>query len=195
MTVIGIWGDSMAWGAYDRELGGWTLRLRRYWDDNYQYGDNYNGGPSVYNLGVYGDKVANVLARFDAEYAARKPGIVILAVGINDSPHHSHPDGTPLSEFEEDFRKLVAKAKAKTTDVIVLSPTNVINSHPRNYGYRNETIQPYTTAIHKIVEDMGVRFVDLFGVLANEDLEMDGLHPLDTGHEKIFQEVKALLTR
>ena len=193
MYTIGVWGDSITWGAYDQQEGGWVRRLRRLRDNNFTLGPGYDGGPSVYNLGIWGDKVADVLRRIELEYAARRPDMVILAIGLNDSPHSSHPHGTPLDEFKSLYRGLVEKVKQHTDSVILVGPTNVIDAHPRNRGYVNEHIEPYARAIQAIAEEQKIIYVDVFGLMTADDLGVDGVHPLASGHEKIYSNVKEAL--
>jgi acyl-CoA thioesterase-1 len=110
MHKIGVWGDSIAWGSADDEQGGWVSRLRQYVDNEHE------SGPTVYNLSVRGDKVKDVLKRFNREYKAIRPETVILAIGINDSPHRYYTKGTPLDVFEKDLVNWLQK--------LHLSPTN-----------------------------------------------------------------------
>lgn len=187
MSRIGIWGDSIAWGAADHEMGGWVSRLRHYLDNGSQE------RPGVYNLGVGGDKVADVIERFDVEYGARKPEIIILAVGINDSPHDNHPEGTPLDIFEKKFDELVSRCHAVSKKLIVVGPTNVDDNHADHHGYSDIGTKPYANVIQKIANQKRLTYVDLWGVITKDDLKLDGLHPESAGHEKIFQKVRVVL--
>ena len=58
--IINIFGDSIAWGAYD-EMGGWANRLKQYFSEDKE---NYI---EVYNLGVSGDNSEKLLKRFFVE--------------------------------------------------------------------------------------------------------------------------------
>jgi acyl-CoA thioesterase I len=183
-------GDSITWGAFDLELGGWVNRLRLYYDNDHR------GEGGVYNLGVSGDKVSDVLKRFDVEVRARsraeiKP--IILAIGINDSPHDSHPEGTDPDLFERQYRELVTKSRAVTDTVIIIGPTNILSDHPARHGYKNETIRPYKEIIKKTAADEKMPYIDVFESIAEKDLQLDGLHPEAGGHEKIFQKVKEVI--
>jgi lysophospholipase L1-like esterase len=189
MNRIGVWGDSITWGASDRELGGWVNRLRLSIENSYE------DGPSVYNLGISGDKVSGVLKRFDIEYEARRPELVILAIGINDSPHDSYPEGTPLDEFEKRFNELVSKIQAVAAKLIVVGLTNVDSKHPYAHGYSDETIKPYDEVIKKAAGQRQLPYIDLWGDISKDDLKRDGLHPEEAGHEKIFQKVGTVLLK
>lgn len=189
MNRIGIWGDSITWGASDQELGGWVNRLRLFLDKNYE------NAPSVYNVGIGGDKVSDVLRRFGVEYEARKPEAIIIAIGINDSPHDSHPDGTPLGIFEQKLNELISKVQVIADKLIIVGLTNVDSEHLDAHGYSNETIKPYSDVVQKVTNQNKLPYVDLWGLITKDDLKLDGLHPEAVGHEKIFQKVRPVLIR
>lgn len=183
MSVICVFGDSIAWGAFDMELGGWVNRLKIFY--------NQKRETDVYNLGVSGDYVLDVLNRLDVEAKARIPDIIILAIGINDSPHWTNLFGTKLTDFENRFRELLEKSRKFTKDIIIVGLTNVDDSN-KLHGYKNEKIEKYDQKLKEIARKENLLFVDLFGSLQKEDLS-DGLHPSASGHKKIFEKVKEMV--
>lgn len=185
MSVICVFGDSITWGAWDLEFGGWANRLRLYCDNQSDF------ETEVYNLGVDGDYVRDVLKRFDVEAQARNPDIIILAIGINDSSHPSNPRGTDLGKFEVQFKELLEKTRKFTDKIIVLGLTNV-NEKSGNHGYANSNISLYDDKVKSIAKNQNLPFVDLFNTLAEDELA-DGLHPNAKGHKKIFEKVKEVL--
>ena len=93
MNIL-VFGDSIAYGANDLELGGWVNRLGLHLDKKYDY--DYN----VFNFGVSGEITTEVLARFDSECKARcgKQGnetVIIFAIGINDTSMLSYNTQEP----------------------------------------------------------------------------------------------------
>ena len=92
LRVIAI-GDSLVYGYGDHEGGGWTERLRRCWMDP------RGAGHALYNLGVRGDGVQQVLKRLEQEYGCRgelrhrTPDLIVISVGTNDSARVGRPDG------------------------------------------------------------------------------------------------------
>jgi len=181
--VICVFGDSITWGAWDLEMGGWVNRLRIHFD-------NSDEETEIYNCGVDGDYVADVLKRFDPEAEARKPDVILLAIGINDSPHNSNPNGTDLNEFEKQYRQLLQKAKKFTEKLILIGLTNVEDE--KTSGYQNESVEKYNYVVKKIALNQNLPFVDVFGSISNDELA-DGLHPNSKGHQKIFKKVKEIL--
>ncbi len=182
--VICVFGDSITWGAWDLELGGWVNRLRLYFDSK------GNFDTDVYNCGVDGDYVVDVLKRFNVETEARNPNVIILAIGINDTPHTSNPNGTPLEKFETQYKELVEKAKKFTDKIVIIGLTNVDDE--KTNGYKNESIEKYNEIIKKLASEQNLSFVNVFGTLSISEFE-DGLHPNAKGHRKIFEKVKEVL--
>lgn len=63
-------------------------------------------GHVLYNLGVRGDTVKLVGDRLGAEYQQRgelrnkQPDLILLSVGVNDSPRLGRPDGKSFTDFD-----------------------------------------------------------------------------------------------
>ena len=187
---IVVFGDSIAWGSYDVERGGWVERIKQHF---LQTGVNEDY-VAVYNAGVSGDRTGDVLKRFDSEIAARAPRwgesiTIVIAIGINDASDEEGPC-TPLPTFKDQYAEIAAKALAVTSDVILLSPTNVVDGYELNHA--NSQIEQYVQIIESIGTDKSLQYVNLFGILGKNDVS-DGLHPNAVGHEKIAQAVLPLL--
>lgn len=179
---ICIFGASITWGANDAECGGWADRLKtHFWQKN-------DFETNVCNCGVSGDKVEDVLKRFDVEAAARKPDKIIFSVGINDSSHSTNPQGTPLEQFKKDYLELVTKAEVFAEDIMFVGLTNV-DEFIEKKNYKNSSVEQYNKIMKEIAEEKGFKFVDLFGSLTKEELIPDGLHPNAAGHKKIFEKI------
>ena len=58
-----IFGDSITYGAWDKQNGGWVNRLRLAYE-NSQPNDRFN----FFNLGISGENILEVNERFDREY-------------------------------------------------------------------------------------------------------------------------------
>ena len=183
MTRVCVFGDSITWGAWDFERGGWVSRLRYYFDN--EKFDTFK----FYNCGIDGDKVGDVLKRFDVEVEAREAEVVILAIGINDSPHESY-EGTGLDEFKNRFEELIRKSLAVTKCVIVVGLTNVDMD---DKVFTDDSIKQYDDIVRAVATQNDLPFVDVFGLMDETDLKFDGLHPEADGHQKIADKVRDTL--
>lgn len=189
MNIL-IFGDSITWGAYDPEQGGWAARLRNHFEGQ-------NKDIDVYNLGVSSDTTADLLARIEAEARSREPHFIIFAIGINDAQfiHSTNGSRVSLEEFRQNLAKLLSIAKKFTDKVIFVGLTKVDESKTTpcpwkpDKSYYNENIRRLDNAIKKFCEDNKLKFIQVDSVVENDDL-VDGLHPNTKGHIKIFNRMK-----
>lgn len=193
--VINIFGNSIAWGACDNEMGGWANRLRNY------LANEAGAYFETYNLGVSGDNSDKLLKRFPIENEARDPDIIMIAIGLNDSQHINSKDslGVPLERFENNLLELIKQAKKFTEKIVFVGLTKVDEAKTMpiiwdtdKYYYDNENIARYNAKIKEICEKNSLPFIAMLDLLSDEDLE-DGLHPNSQGHEKMFLRIKYFL--
>jgi lysophospholipase L1-like esterase len=178
-----IFGDSIAWGSYDPDMGGWANRLRNHIELQNE------DAIEIYNLSICGDSTKEVLKRLPTEAGVRKPEGIIYAIGINDSQRQ--PGGDNLISFEtfqKNIKRLVSEARHHTQNVTFIGLTNVDETKTMPY-YSNTEIGRYDLAIQELCERENIRYVSLAGILGIADFE-DGLHPNSQGHKKIFERIK-----
>jgi lysophospholipase L1-like esterase len=186
---IGIWGDSITYGACDSEALGWVGRLRKSLSTSDE--------AAVYNFGICGDTTEDLLKRFSIEAAAIEPEIVIFAIGINDSkfPQDKTISLISLDEFKQNMKKLIQQARAHTTEVYLVGATKVDDESARLSGTRflNDVIQPYNVALREIAEIEKLTFINVFETLDSVTDLADGLHPNAQGYEKMYREITSSL--
>ncbi|MFH1565534.1 MAG: GDSL-type esterase/lipase family protein [bacterium] len=194
-STICIFGDSITYGAWDLEKGGWVNRLRLYLDNNKFYTE-------VYNLGISGDTTSDLLKRFDVELETRKPGKIIFSIGNNDSVFLDKEkcQMTSIEKFEENIKTLILKSKKQTPDIVFtgLTPVDEDKTSPIPWAtdktYKNQYIKIYNDKIQEICDKEKVKFIDLYNnfiKLKNyKELLSDGLHPNSDGHQLIFEIIK-----
>lgn len=185
---ICIFGDSITWGATDCEKGGWAERLKA---------ELMAKDIDVYNLGISGDTTEEILKRFDAEAEARNPDIIIFAIGINDSLNIGKEKIIDTDKFQDNISSLFYKAKKITDKISFVGLTNVDETKTNPYfpsetgkSYNNQSIGEYDEAIKIFCEEKDIAFVDMFGLLINDEDLYDGLHPTSIGHQKMLEKIK-----
>lgn len=193
---ICVFGDSIAWGAYDPINGGWVTLLRNYVEREWE---RFND-KSVYNLGICGETTTSLLARFENEFKAREPEIVIFAVGTNDSSNWN-VGGQPVvppSEFKHNLARLTQIATHYTNQIVFvgLTPIDESITHPFDTENTFELTQTknYNQLISNHCLQQNILFIDLMSRLTLEDIE-DGVHPNTKGHQKIFAAVKPVIEK
>ncbi|MDP2630727.1 MAG: SGNH/GDSL hydrolase family protein [Candidatus Uhrbacteria bacterium] len=183
---IGIWGDSITYGAGDSEALGWVGRLRKLLEK----GDDVG----VYNFGICGDTTDDLLKRFSVEADAIKPNIIVFAIGINDSkyPVGETENVIPLEKYEQNMQELLKLARNHTDKITIVGATKADETLVRKSGARfvNEVILTYNNFLKELSESESLTYVDVFDVLdIDTDLD-DGLHPNAQGYEKLFGTIK-----
>ena len=184
---ICIFGDSIAWGAYDPEHGGWANRLRNYFEAQ-------NKDINVYNLSISGDTTTDLLNRLEVEVKQREPNIVIFAIGINDAQSVTDANSTRISidEFKNNLKKLHRTAHKFADKIIFIGLTSVDELKRKSIFssfYTNRNIKYLDTEIKKFCEENKARFISMDGIIDTYDLD-DGLHPNTKGHKKMFDKIR-----
>lgn len=205
MTTICVFGDSVTYGAWDRESGGWVSRLRKYLDSQ-------NGYHIVYNVGISGDTTQSLLKRFKSESAARfseaqsekDPSIIIFDIGANDAGRFEGKRTIENKEFSENLRKLKVMARKYTKQIFFLNliPVSEQKTDPvewnHDISYLNNDINALNDVLKSVSFEEAVNIInvrDSFDGRNYHKLLEDGLHPNAEGHELIFIAVKDALIK
>ncbi|NOQ55587.1 MAG: hypothetical protein GQ477_02145 [Nanohaloarchaea archaeon] len=208
MTHILVFGDSIAWGAWDSR-GGWVDRLKNFvYEKNINLTDYKDYDCTIYNLGISGNTSENIAARLDIETKSRlsknEENIILFAIGINDSAFIKSKDDNwiPIKSFEKNIQKIIDIPNKIVTKIICLNinPVQENKTNPipweTDIYYKNENIKQYNNSISKICSENNVECIDIFELFSksnpNQLLE-DGLHPNTEGHKLIFETVKKFL--
>jgi lysophospholipase L1-like esterase len=208
MRVL-IFGDSIAQGFFDSK-GGWANRIAN--DYHQKVLDSLNGDlPEVFNLGVSGDDIENLLDRIEDESEARrwKNGqlLIVVAIGINDSILKENRAVKDEYKFQEQYEKLVDIVQDFSEHCLFVglsavdeNLTDPIASSTTGKQFLNNRINLFEDCIKQVCEQKNVPFVpvhDMFiGQLeAGESLLSDGLHPNEAGHQLIVEIVKPYLEK
>lgn len=203
MAQILVFGDSIAFGFWDRE-GGWVDRLKKALaKQSIDSGlDNYC---PLYNLSIPGDTTEDLLERFYFEFSQRKNDyekyIIIFAIGINDS-HLVGSDKrpkVPIGHFKGNIKQLIKQARQITERIIFIGLTPVDESRTDplfwipDRSYTNESINQYNEVIKQVCSQEGAYFIEIYNYFKTDHyigLLEDGLHPTSEGHKRIFELVE-----
>ena len=194
MSRICIFGDSIAWGYYDPDGGGWADRLKNY----YKATDK---AVQIYNLGIPGTDTGNLLERLEVEIKARVPETIMFAIGINDSKFvHSKSDNRiSADKFRNNLSKLLKIAQKQTDEIIFVGLTDIDETKtdpiPWNLdvSHKLDYVKQYEEMIESFCKEKDMPIIKLTGLLKKEDLYDDGLHPNVSGHTKIFEKMRDYL--
>jgi lysophospholipase L1-like esterase len=194
-----VLGDSGVYGWGDPLEGGWCERLRRHWMD-------LPDGPVLYPLGVRGDGLERVAARWRREVACRgelrrqEPQGILLAVGLNDTARVGRSDGRPQLDAEGflfGLQQLLAEAK-NLAPVLVLGLTPVLEEampFAEVLWYGLESVRRYEALLEEACLQADVPFLPLLESLIADPawprwLMDDGIHLNSDGHRQVFERVR-----
>ncbi len=123
----------------------------------------------VFNAGISGNKVTDVLARAERDIVRKKPTVITISIGINDVWHgfdDAHPQGdgprrVPLPQYIGVYRKLLDLLLKKTSARIYLLTPTIIGEDTVNLGVKNRTLLPYCAAVRRLAAEYGLGLVEL----------------------------------
>jgi|SRR3990167_1230743 len=200
-----IFGDSITYGAWDKE-GGWVTRLRKFLDEKTLNEEDFYC--LIYNLGVSGNTTGDLLERFEFEIKQRikekEDAMIIFAIGGNDATFINNQNQCLVSQlqFSENIGKLIKLAEKYTAKIIFtgILPCDESKTIPIPWApdksYKNEHIIQYDKIIKSVCQGKDISFIDVFNQFINLDyknLLEDGQHPNSAGHQKIFEIIKEFL--
>lgn len=173
-----IFGDSIAYGLYDKELCGWVNRLRIKLEK--QYNNHY-----IINLAIPGQNSFDILKRFEVElenrYNTSDDFKLIFAFGIKDALILNN-DEKHVINFKENVLEIIEKSKKYTDDIYFLGLINPDIKVRKEYNLDN--VNYIDNCLKDICEKNNLKYIKIMDLI-NEDELTDGLHPNSVGHKKI----------
>lgn len=200
MAKVLIFGDSIAWGAFDLEQGGWVERLKTDYLATFKTEE-----VGIYNLAISNNDTRGVLYSLKREvgiFNVIEPEkyIFLFSIGSNDSRYIDTKNNPfmPLDEFKRNILKIIKLSRKYSSKMMFTGLTKVDESLTRpwreNLYWENDDLKKYNDAIEEICKKESIDFIPLWELITKDDLP-DGLHPNATGHKKIYNQVKKHLTK
>lgn len=197
MRVL-VFGDSITYGAWDTEAG-WVERLKR--DAHKQTVESQGTDKlQIINLGIGGDSSNKILKRMkteiEARYSASWPFVFIITFGANDERSIDAEIETPIEQFENNVREIIALAKQHSNKILFLGipPISKPTVEFKGQEYSDERVKHYEERMQMIVKEAGLPFVPMrpaFEQVGFENLyAYDNIHPNDKGHQLIADLVR-----
>ena len=198
LKVIAL-GDSLVYGFGDPVGGGWVERLRRHWMET----DDH----ILYNLGIRGDRVAQVSERLEQEFRYRGeirnrvPDLILLSVGVNDTPRLGRADGKSFTDFglfQTQIIDLLEQAQQLCPILFVgMVPVNEEKMPFLDCLYFNHFDQyRYKEFTKHACQARQIPYLDLFELWQHRGDEWtrshlgeDGLHPNVAGYKALLDDV------
>ena len=196
-------GDSIAYGIGDFKSGGWSSMLKNYIvnKDDSKLCNNY-----VHSAGFPGATSVDILNKIEYIFNCFKheefKNIVILSIGINDIQEVEANNKNSKEKYKTNIEKIAEYIKKQNAELIIMGLTRIECDQEflwePNKFYNNEVISEYDMDLKAILEFDGelkgicqkykIKYIPMQEVLQKDDF-IDGLHPNEKGHKKIFEEL------
>ncbi len=148
----------------------------------------------VINRGISGNRVVDLVARWQEDCINLQPDVLTILIGINDCwRKYDRNDPTTTEAFEAGYDAILAKTRAETSAQIILMEPFVL-PEPADRIIWRETLDPQIQAVRRLAKKYFTKLVTLDGIFAQEsiihgyeELSKDGVHPTLLGHEVIME--------
>lgn len=157
-------------------------------------------GLRVVNMGISGNQVRDLEARWETDVMNRKPDWVSVLIGINDvwrqfdSPYMPETHVLP-EEFEATYARLIERTLAHVKGMILMSPYFM---EPNRLDPMRVRMDEYGAIVRRLAERYGLVFVDLqaawdalFAHMHPCNIAWDRIHPNQTGCMYIAKQLLA----
>jgi lysophospholipase L1-like esterase len=158
----------------------------------------------VIGAGISGNKVTDLQARMKTDVLEKRPGIVVIYIGINDVWHYQFADrglsGTPKETFRTVLSEIIAGIQ-QTGSIVVLCTPSVIGEKNDGTNRWDAMLDEYSDVSREVARERSCAMIDLRnGFLQylrgnNPDnaekniLTYDGVHLNDEGNRFVAGEM------
>lgn len=154
------------------------------------------------NRGVSGDRIANLLERYDEDFVAVKPDFISIMIGINDTWHgFNEGEQTTVEAFARDYELLLQKLKKDLPDAkIMIIEQFMLEDHEERKAWKADVAAK--RAVTKALADKYADyFIPMYDIINNaakgeytpSELSDDGVHPAEQGFSLITTEIMKTL--
>lgn len=172
-------------------------------NDEYSLGDSYVKEVSNYlkqynirsiNKAIAGNKVNDLLDRFDNDFKNVKPDYIFLLIGVNDT-WHNYPNQKDTKTFEQEYDLLLSKIKKEINVPVILLEPFII-------GYNEEItiMKPDLKEKIEIIKSLSTKYnyeyisfeKELNEILTKDnylEYTLEGIHLLEKGYKILSDKI------
>lgn len=175
--------------------------------------ENVSQEVELINKGIGGDKVSDLLLRYNDDVLKLKPNIVFIYIGINDVWHkYDWGTGSDIDIYEKGLRKIITDIKAVGAKIILCTPTVIGENNGEfklnnNFKYidtmeiMNKDLDAFSDVVRNLSSEFNTDLLDLRKkfmeyISENNDQNMskgvltsDGVHLNNEGNKLIADEM------
>jgi lysophospholipase L1-like esterase len=156
-------------------------------------------GVDVANAGVNGNTTAQGLRRMSKDVLARKPEVVVILFGTNDTRVDAPKVHVPVERYAANLAEMIDTCRAAGAKVIVctippIDPARYFTRHDKSAfdqaGGLDALLKQYREAATRTANERNVPVVDLANALTAAGSSwstLDGVHPTETANRTLAQ--------
>ena len=146
----------------------------------------------IVNAVISGNRVIDLVNRWDTDVLAHNPTRVSVVIGLNDTwRRYDSNDPTSVEDFEERYRTIINRTIGESTAELVLCEPTLLPLNSQMEQWR-EDFDPKIEVIQRLAKEFGTKFVPFNSFLNGKtkeipvlELSEDGIHPTQLGHELV----------
>ena len=150
---------------------------------------------SFLNRGISGERVEDLLARWEGDCIQLKPDVVSVLVGVNNTwPRYFSSNITDEEAFYNDYCSIMQKTKDTLDPQLILCEPFILNVSEDIKAWR-EDLDPKIEIVRKLAKKFSAILVPFDTMFAEASKEVDpahwaedGVHPTQAGHELMAKE-------
>ena len=175
--------------------------------------ENVSQEVELINKGIGGNKVSDLLLRYNDDVLKLKPNIVFIYIGINDVWHkYDWGTGSDIDIYEKGLRKIIADIEAVGAKIILCTPTVIgensgefkLNNNFKDIDtmeIMNKDLDAFSDVVRNLSSEFNTDLLDLRKkfkeyISENNDQNMpkgvltsDGVHLNNEGNKLIADEM------
>lgn len=144
------------------------------------------------NRGISGNRVRDLLARWEQDCSTLKPDWISILIGINDVwRRYDSNDPTSADRFEREYRELLQITRERTRAHLIIMEPFLIPVRREMEGWR-EDLDPKIQVVRRLAREFDALYIPLDGIFAKVCAVRDpafwagdGVHPSPGGHALI----------
>ncbi len=165
------------------------------------YADNFDKNIEIINRGISGNRISDLLKRWDEDCLDLNPTVLSILVGINDLHFNFYNRDSVFTaeNYRDVYRTMLDSVLDKNPDtmLVIMEPFFGVSKDAAYNDYMQTNIGNFSAAAKEITTEYNAIFVplqDVFDTYAKHTdifkLLWDGVHPTTGGHQLIAKRWK-----
>jgi len=153
--------------------------------------------------GVSGDKVSDLLVRYENDVLVQNPDIVFIYIGINDVWHsYGVGKGSDIDFYEKGLRKIITDIKKRGGKIVLCTPTVIgerVTFEDELESKRDQELDAFSGVVRNLSSEFNTELLDLRAIFKDyliennknnsyqDFLTNDGVHLNDSGNKLVAE--------